>query len=463
MYLIKAPTGSVTAVPDKNIIKRRSMKRLHKTLFSPSTFKAEWPRCLLLGLMLLLFIGNAGGLLQFDNLLPAIDIRTEFLAAAGKYSFVQVLKSGDFLLLLVSGTLLVTLLPMLTPIGASLLVAILAVPPLWLELAAPFRQVTVPMQFHWLVQLILFGANMLMKYFNETQEKQQLLDTFSQFVPPEIVKELNHQSKQNALQGESRYLTVFFCDLRNFTAMSEQLDPREVVQLLNEYFTTMTGILYKYGATIDKYIGDSVMAFWGAPARQEDHYRRAVLASFEMHKQMDSLADIFHALNLPTPTIGIGINSGLVSVGNMGSHYRLAYTVIGDTVNLASRLQSVTRQYHVKTIAGENTVKMFRDNMVFRELDTVAVKGKTQTTRIYEPVCEMARMDEALREKLALHQAALECWYRGDETLALEKFNILAGLYPEDLYYSYMAGRCIQPRSVAEAGIRPQKIPLADV
>jgi adenylate cyclase len=317
----------------------------------------------------------------------------------------------------------------------------LAIPPLWMEIVRPFPPSQVPMQFHWLVQLILFAINVLLKYFTETQEKQKLLDTFSQFVPPEIVTVLNHQSKQQALEGESRYLTVFFCDLRNFTAMSEQLDPREVVRLLNEYFTTMTTILYKYGATIDKYIGDSVMAFWGAPVPQDDHYKRAVLASFEMHKQMESLRGIFLARGLPAPTIGIGINSGLMNVGNMGSRYRLAYTVIGDAVNLAARLQSATRHYKVDTIVGENTAKLYPD-MVFRELDTVALKGKTQSTHIYEPLCERRQLTPELEEKLARHQVALDAWYEGKLGLARERFSDLQKLYPEDAYYTYMLERC---------------------
>jgi adenylate cyclase len=392
--------------------------------------------------MFLLFVSNAIGLLEIKgDLLPGIQLNPEVFDKQTTLRFPAVMESASFYLLLASGALMILLLPLMTPIGASLLVFALAIPPLWMEIVRPFPPSQVPIQFHWLVQLILFAINVLLKYFTETQEKQKLLDTFSQFVPPEIVTVLNHQSKQQALEGESRYLTVFFCDLRNFTAMSEQLDPREVVRLLNEYFTTMTTILYKYGATIDKYIGDSVMAFWGAPVPQDDHYKRAVLASFEMHKQMESLRGIFLARGLPAPTIGIGINSGLMNVGNMGSRYRLAYTVIGDAVNLAARLQSATRHYKVDTIVGENTAKLYPD-MVFRELDTVALKGKTQSTHIYEPLCERRQLTPELEEKLARHQVALDAWYEGKLGLARERFSDLQKLYPEDAYHTYMLERC---------------------
>lgn len=417
------------------------MKKLYLKLLS-SSLHVVWSQSTLLAVMFLIFVSNAIGLMEIKgSLLPGLQLNPDVFSQSDGLRFPNIMESGSFYLLLGTGALMILLLPMLTPIGASLLVFVLAIPPLWLELVRPFPPSQVPMQFHWLVQLILFAINVLLKYFTETQEKQKLLDTFSQFVPPEIVTVLNHQSKQQALEGESRYLTVFFCDLRNFTAMSEQLDPREVVRLLNEYFTTMTTILYKYGATIDKYIGDSVMAFWGAPLPQDDHYKRAVLASFEMHKQMASLRGIFLARGLPAPTIGIGINSGLMNVGNMGSRYRLAYTVIGDAVNLAARLQSATRDYMVDTIVGENTAKLFPE-MVFRELDTVALKGKTQSSHIYEPLCERRNLTVELEEKLARHQLGLDAWYAGSLGLARERFSALLLHYPDDLYYQYMLERC---------------------
>lgn len=413
---------------------------LHKLLASSQ--RIVWSQSTLLGIMFLVFITNAIGLIEIKgDLLPGLQFNPEIFAQGETLRFPGIMESGSFYLLLATGVAMILLLPLLTPIGASILVFVLALPPLLLELYRPFPPSQVPMQFHWLVQLILFSINVLLKYFTETQEKQKLLDTFSQFVPPEIVNVLNHQNKKEALEGESRYLTVFFCDLRNFTAMSEQLDPREVVRLLNEYFTTMTTILYRYGATIDKYIGDSVMAFWGAPMPQDDHYKRAVLASFEMHKQMKSLSALFLARGLPAPTIGIGINSGLMNVGNMGSRYRLAYTVIGDAVNLAFRLQSATRQYNVDTIVGENTAKLY-PGMVFRELDTVHVKGKSLSTRIYEPLCERQQLDEELEAKLAQHQLALQAWYDGQLSLARERFADLLQRWPEDLYYQYMLERC---------------------
>src|SRR5688572_17612901 len=240
------------------------MKRLFVFLFQGS-IKKEWPQALFLLLLFTIFISNAIGLIDFKNsLTKIIDIRPEiFSPDLTSFSVPQMIGSLEFWVLVGSGLVLVVLLPILTPIGASILVLILAIPPLVIALNYPPRVGNIPMQFHWLVLLVMFGINVLLKYFVETHNKQKLINIFSQFVPPEIVRALNHNPDLLSLAGESRYLTVFFCDLRNFTGMSEKLDPKDVALILNEFFTSMTTILFKYGATIDKYIGDSIMAFWG--------------------------------------------------------------------------------------------------------------------------------------------------------------------------------------------------------
>lgn len=428
------------------------MKNLLKSPFN-SSLRAEWPNTLLLVALVFVFASTALGFLEFNSdVIAGIKVRGEiFLARDNSFSLPEIATSSEFLILVSSGLLLSVLLPLLSPIGASLLVFLLALPPFVLELYSPYQDSVVPMQFSLLVLLVLFGINVLLKYFAESQQKQKMLDAFSQYVPPQIVSELGQKTRQTMLDGESRFLTVFFCDLRNFTGMSEQLDPKEVVRLLNEYFTVMTSVLYRYGATIDKYVGDSIMAFWGAPLPVEDHAQRAVLAAFEMHKEMHKLAAIFHARGLPTPTIGIGINSGVMNVGNMGSRYRLAYTVIGDPVNLAFRLQGTTREYGVSTIVGENTAKAYPD-MVFRELDTVTVRGKTKGSHIFEPVCLKAALTPELEAKLARHEEALAAYRGSNRERAEQLIEAMFREYPDDPYYAAMLGKLmtqIYPRSPA--------------
>lgn len=403
------------------------------------SLKKEWRQNLLLLVLFSIFISNAVGLLDFNNsIFPAVDIRPEVFAPdLANFTIPQIISSAEFLILVVSGLVLVVFLPILTPIGASILVFVLAIPPLVIALNFPYRVANIPMQFHWLVLLVMFGINVLMKYFVETHNKQKLINIFSQFVPPEIVKTLNNNPDLLSLAGESRYLTVFFCDLRNFTGMSEKLDPRDVALILNEFFTTMTSILFKYGATIDKYIGDSIMAFWGAPVPQVDHAARAVRVSFEMHAAMTELAFLFQSRGLALPTLGIGINSGMMNVGNMGSLYRLSYTVIGDVVNQAARFQSTTKEYGVRTIVGESTVKDCPE-IVFRELDTVTVRGKANFTRIYEPLCLKKDQTPAITSLLEKQQGALRAYYSRNFELALELFTDLQQNFQHDSYYSSM-------------------------
>lgn len=417
-------------------------KLLLDTAKLAASIQHEWRKIALLGMIFLLFVSNAIGLIQFGkDLWPGIDFRVDFLRDRdGNFALPDIATNPEFIMLMTSGVLLIVFLPLLSPIRASLLVFILGLPPVWLAIATPYDYDSIPMQFHLLVLLILFGINVLVKYFSETHEKQELLDTFSQYLPPQVVKELSAHTKEIVLEGESRLVTVMFCDLRNFTAMSEQLKPQEVVQLLNGYFTAMTEVLFKYGATIDKYMGDSIMAFWGAPLPQEDHVQRAVNASFEMHRKLGELAPLFHVRNLPVPTIGIGINTGTVNVGNMGSRHRLAYTVIGDAVNLSFRLQSATRDYGVGTIVGEETAARF-PAMQFRELDQVKVRGKTHATRIYQPLCMKVETTPDLVQQLELQQRALASHYAFDPADAAALFGELARRYPEQAYYKTMLGK----------------------
>lgn len=416
--------------------------QLLDTLRFKASIHQEWHKIALLGLMLALFLCNAAGLVQFgSNLWPGVSVNLNYFRdASGAFALPAITGSVEFLSLLLSGIILIVLLPLLNPIAASLLVLVFAVPPVWLEVANPYRPHAVPMQFTLLVLLVLFGSNVLMKYFAETRDKHKLLAAFSQYLPEQIVNELSDKSKTIALDGESRLITVMFCDLRNFTSLSEQLKPGEVVQLLNGYFTAMTDVLFKYGATIDKYMGDCIMAFWGAPLPQEDHAERAVKASFEMHQEIRHIAGLFHALNLPTPTIGIGINSGLVNVGNMGSRHRLTYTVIGDAVNLAFRLQTATRDYHVGTIVGEETALRYQA-MLFRELDQVTLRGKTRSSRIYEPVCLRQDAGSELISQLEMQRQALSQWYDNHPVESKALFQQLRDTYPQQLYYQVMLDR----------------------
>lgn len=343
-------------------------------------------------------------------------------------------QSISLILMLICGITLSLFLPMTTPMMAAILTVLSAIPQVLVNLAVSNSSLILPLEYSLLIILMLFSINALLAYFIETHSRQKLLRVFGQYVPPEVVAQISAQKGTLDMTGQSKKLTVFFCDLQNFANVAEQLNPKQLTLLLNEYFDEMTAILFRHGATIDKYIGDSIMAFWGAPLEQPDHAERAVRASFEMHAAIERLSTSFIKKGWPGPTMGIGINTGQMNVGNMGSRYRVAYTVIGDAVNLAARIESLTRQYAVPTLVTEAT-KNECASIVFREIDTVQVKGKHNVAKVYQPWCLLADLTDEKKKRLALHQTAIDCYQKRDLDGAARLFKNLSDTDPSDTLY----------------------------
>lgn len=384
-------------------------------------------------LVFLLFLANVSGMVQFNFQGGGMQLRSVFFDAhTGAFTLPAVVGSAEFGVLLVSGLLLCLLLPLLTPVRASL--ATLAACTLPLILGLSRGSALLPMEFSLLTLGIVFTLNVLLGYFRETHSRQKVLAVLGQYIPPQLVDQIARDPARFSMEGESRRLTVFFCDLQDFSGIAEQLNPKQLTLLLNEYFNEMTEVLFRHGATIDKYIGDCIMAFWGAPVPQEDHARRAVLAAFEMQQVILRLRETYVRRGWPAPTMGIGINTGIMSVGNMGSRYRIAYTVVGDAVNLASRLESLTRTYHVPTLVSDAT-RMDCPDIAFRSLDIVQVRGKHNRTLIFEPVCPEAELTDARRAWLKEHEAAMERMLAGDFRGAQTLFRRLGDEHPEDPVY----------------------------
>ena len=236
---------------------------------------------------------------------------------------------------------------------------------------------------------LLFALNMSYGYFVESRTKRQITGLFGQYVPGEVVEEMAKNPERVSMEGESREMTILFSDVRGFTSISESLDPRQLSMLMNEFLTPLSRVVYKHRGTIDKYMGDCIMAFWGAPLADKDHARNAILSGIEMQETLKALQPRFKERGWPEIQVGVGINTGRVIVGNMGSEIRVAYTVMGDEVNLASRLEGITKQYGVGIIVGENT-RNLANEFLYRELDHVRVKGKDKPVAIYEPVALIA-------------------------------------------------------------------------
>ncbi len=222
------------------------------------------------------------------------------------------------------------------------------------------------------------------RVLTEQKEKRFIRQTFSKFVSKTVVDELLQDPEGIKLGGDKMILTVLFSDIRGFTTISEALTPEALVDHLNEYLQAMTDIVFKYNGTLDKYVGDEIMAFWGAPIPQEDHAMLACKASLEMMEVLGQLNEKWISQGKPKLDIGIGLNSGEMVVGNMGSHSRMDYTLMGDNVNLGARLEGTNKVYKTHIIISEFTFEHVKEQVVARELDLIRVKGKELPVKIYE-------------------------------------------------------------------------------
>lgn len=233
--------------------------------------------------------------------------------------------------------------------------------------------------------IAVYGASMLLNYVASRRRALQMRMMFSQYVPEEVVARLVERPELLKLGGEARELTLMFTDLANFTTLSERLTAEATVEVLTEYFNAMTPIIHRHGGTVDKFIGDAVMAFWGAPLDDAQHAEHAVRAAIEMQAAMEALVGRLLARGLPAIGMRIGLHTGRVVVGNIGSQARLSYTVIGDAVNLAARLEGANKAFGTAILLSEATASRLPKELGLRHLDTVIVKGKSAAVKVYTP------------------------------------------------------------------------------
>jgi adenylate cyclase len=226
------------------------------------------------------------------------------------------------------------------------------------------------------------------------------------------------------MQGRRENLTVLFSDVRGFTSISEQLSPTDLASFINEYLTSMSQVIRDHGGTLDKYIGDAIMAFWGAPVQEPRHALMGVKAALAMKAELTHLRARFQARGWPDIMIGIGLSSGDMTVGDMGSQVRKAYTVMGDAVNLGSRLEGLTKHYGAWILVPQRTVDECPE-VVFREIDKVRVKGKDEPITIYEPVCLQEELTPDLKGELTAWQEAMEFFKVQNFSAAIARLDLL--------------------------------------
>jgi len=388
-----------------------------------------------------------------DSVYPGVEIHANLVAGMldGKLKHKPAYMLGaEVLLLALGGVVLTLLIPMLAPLWASAatvtgmaLITLLDIG-VW-----SYSGLVLPLAASVLMTVTLYTVNMAYGYFVETRSKRQFTELFGQYVPPELVGIMAEDPEQYTMAPKSTDLTILFSDVRGFTSISEALSPEHLREYINEYLTDMSNIIRgKYRGTLDKYIGDAIMAFWNAPVEDKDHPRNGVLAALEMLRECGSLNEKFTARGWPTLKIGIGVNSGNVRVGDMGSKERRAYTAMGDAVNVASRLEGRTKYYGVGILVGEATRTLVKD-VVFKEIDKIKVKGKDEAITIYEPLGLEAEVEKKALDELKLWHQTIRL-YRSRQwdqvevnLLNLHRMNPGCALY--ELYAKEAAGKRRNP------------------
>ncbi len=283
---------------------------------------------------------------------------------------------------------------------------------------------------------ITYVSNILYRVLNEQKDKKFLKDTFGAYISPELIDQMFEEKQEPKLGGNTGYHTAFFSDIQSFSAFSEVMEPEAMVKLMNEYLTEMTNILLDHQGTLDKYIGDSIVAFYGAPVTVEEHELLACKTALAMEKKIvelrekwsheDDKPDLVHQLRHR-----VGLNSGPMVTGNMGSEMRMNYTMMGDTVNVAARLESSAKLYGVYIHVAENTYKKVKDEFEWRTLDYVRVKGKKVPVHVYELLSEKGQLDDDTAKMLMIFHEGLELYNAQKWNDALKKFEESATLEDE--------------------------------
>jgi adenylate cyclase len=361
----------------------------------------------------------------FGSIYPGVEIHANVVAGILDSSFrwePAYTAALEMITITFFGLLVSLLLPFLSPVISTLVTGLVTGAALTFNYYMwTYELHVLPLAMTLYTLFAIYTINMLFGYFFETRSRTHMDSLFGQYVPPDLVKEMSRDPENYSLASRKLELSVLFTDIRSFTTISEGLDAAELSTLMDEYLTPMTQIVHETHGTIDKYIGDAVMAFWGAPIHHPHHADQAVGAGLDMLRALDVLNVDFEKKGWPEIRIGVGVNTGMMSVGNMGSRFRRAYTVLGDAVNLGSRLEGITKMYGVDMVVSEATAES-AGRFHYRELDTVRVKGKEKGVTILEPLGLEEELPPEALEKASVfglflqHYRAQE-WDEGEEML----------------------------------------------
>ena len=335
----------------------------------------------------------------------------------------------DLLAIIVLGLIAGILLPRLNALkGIVVTVALFILHILLSRMLFIQYGLLVNMVYPLLTLILVYTSLTLFYYITEERERKKIRGAFSYYVSSSVVNEMLKSPEKLKLGGDKKDLSVLFSDIRGFTTISEGLTPEELVHLLNEYLTVMTDIVFKYDGTLDKYMGDAIMAVYGAPLDQPDHPTRACHSALDMMDGLKRLNEKWIHEGKKPLDIGIGINTGPMMVGNMGSDQRFDYTVMGDAVNLGSRLEGANKSYNTNILISDSTYQRVKDNFVCMELDSVKVKGKTLPVSIYQLIGEKEDVSRDYLETIEDFHKGLQLYREQKWDEAIEAFQTVAAM-----------------------------------
>ncbi|MEJ2544970.1 MAG: adenylate/guanylate cyclase domain-containing protein [Calditrichaceae bacterium] len=385
----------------------------------------------------IVFVGTSlAGLFDLRNVpfmqtFPGVEIHTNILYTLLKQDFVRPLSGlTTFLIMAAFGIIMGIVISFIGPLFSIIILVIVGIAhvvvssylfvtdSIWIEIISPI-----------LTLFLTFSFVYVYRYLTEEKNKRFIRNTFSHFVTKSVVDELLANPDKIKLGGEKKICTVFFSDIAGFTTISEQLSPEELVRLLNEYLTEMTGIVFKYDGMLDKYEGDAIMAVFGAPIAHGNHAYNACRTGLEMQSQLLKMRDLWRKQNRPQLKCRVGINTGPMVVGNMGSENRFDYTVMGDAVNLGARLESANKEYSSQVIIGDETYQMAKDLIIARPLDLLRVKGRGEPVSVYEL---LGTKEEGVGEEVL---KAIEFFQQGFEKYLAQDWDAAIDLFQKALSY----------------------------
>jgi class 3 adenylate cyclase len=338
--------------------------------------------------------------------------------------------AGGLTIAIIFAALIASAALALPPVAATLAYLGLAVTWTGAATLALTQAQALPLSEPLIAGLLALGATIAYRFAIADQDKRLLRQSFALYLAPEVIEKLMASHKPPVLGGELRNITALFSDVAGFSSFSEAMAPGELVTLMNTYLTAMTDIIEAHGGFVDKYIGDAIVAVFGAPLDDPNHAAHAVRAALACRARLEELDRHAAAFKGQKLSARIGLNSGEALVGNIGSHRRFNYTAMGDTVNLASRLEAANKHFTTTIIASEATVSLANAAFAWRELGSIRVKGRNQLVKVFEPLAAAGEESIEQKTRAAAYAQALACWRARDFAGAAQRFAAIAETDP---------------------------------